>query len=336
MSNLPYPGTTLASWLYSSPSNPGLGISGLSSLASVAPLPTHQWFYLVRRFSQLLENLSLLPSTLTDGAKKQASVTACLNRYYWGHASETMNSDAVGSWGKQTQSRPSADIDLMFMLPGEVWRRFEQRTGNKQSQLLQELRAVLGGTFSRTELRGDGQVVIVKFDTIPVEVVPAFTCADGSIIICDTNDGGRYKTVAPAAEIKALNVADAIYNNNARALAKMAKRWRYYNSVPIKSFQLERLAIDFLTISAWSKSGLFYYDWIVRDFFLYLIDRQNTWISMPGTSEAVYLGSDWRDDAQEAYIHACTACEKEEKNQDEAAGRAWQEIFGASIPVTIA
>jgi hypothetical protein len=127
----------------------------------------------------------------------------------------------------------------MFLLPSEVYHRFEQRTGNKQSQLLQEIRWVLSeeGKYQNTDIRGDGQVVVVNFNTIPVEVVPAFECTDGSLIICDTKNEGQYKTADPAAELKALNHSDAKWNGNTRALARVMKKWQQYREVKgLKAF----------------------------------------------------------------------------------------------------
>jgi Second Messenger Oligonucleotide or Dinucleotide Synthetase domain len=80
---------------------------------------------------------------IEDGTKKLGRVIASLNRCYWEHSSETLNATLVGSWAKQTRVRPFSDIDIMFVLPWNVYWRFEKRIGNKQSQLLQELRTNL-------------------------------------------------------------------------------------------------------------------------------------------------------------------------------------------------
>lgn len=64
--------------------------------------------------------------------------------------------------------------------------------------MLQEVRANLKGTYPRTDIRGDGQVVIVNVDGVTMEVVPAILLQDGRYWICDTNDEGRYKLADPA------------------------------------------------------------------------------------------------------------------------------------------
>jgi SMODS domain-containing protein len=94
----------------------------------------------------------------------------------------------VGSWGKGTQVRPPRDSDVLFILPDNDFYRFEQRAGNRQSQLLQEVKEVLVDKYPTTRMRGDGQIVVVAFNTYQIEVVPAFKRLGGGYFICDTAD----------------------------------------------------------------------------------------------------------------------------------------------------
>jgi hypothetical protein len=292
----------------------------------------HQWLYVVRRFQGLMNNLAPTPAQIEDGATKQAGVRACLNRHYWGTASETANSMLIGSWGKQTRVRPSRDVDILFLLPPGIYHQYQTRTGNRQSQLLQEVKSVLSATYPQTAMRGDGQVVVIPFNTTPVEVAPGFRCTDGSIIVCDTNNGGRYITSTAEAEARDLQAADIAFNGNARALARIMKRWQREKNVSLKSFQIERLAIEFLRGWAYSNNGLLWHDWMVRDVLGYLVTRAGTNLIMPGTGEVIPLGHDWQGRAETAYGHAVRACIHEQGNYDYLAGDAWQEIFGTAIP----
>jgi hypothetical protein len=242
----------------------------------------------------------------------------------------------IGSWGKQTRRRPTSDVDILFLLPAAVYHRFQERSGNRQSQLLQEVRDVVAETYSQTRIRGDGQVVVVPFNTIPVEVSPGFRCQDGGIIVCDANDGGRYKRSTAEAEASDLAASDARWNGNTRALARMMKQWQDESNVPLKSFHFERLAVEFLQSWPYSHHDVFYYDWMVRDFFAYLIGRAGGKLIMPGTGEIVPLGSEWLIRAQRAYRHAVDACEHERDNYQALAGDEWQAIFGSAVPVVVA
>lgn len=302
---------------------------GANALAGTSPL---QWIHVIPRFQALLGNLNITDAQLQDGTTKHSNVRACLNRNYYGVSSETANSLLIGSWGKHTRVRPSRDVDLIFLLPDEVFHRYQQRTGNIQSQLLQEVKNVLLQTFPQTDMRGDGQVVVIPFTTTPVEVAPGFLCQDGSILVCDTNNGGRYMFSTAQAELQALNDADQRYAGNARPLARMFKQWQRHCNVPLKSFQIERLAADFLSIYSHAQQGLFYYDWFCRDFLAYIISRANSSIVMPGTGEWIWLGDDWLSRAKTAYAAAVKACEYERANENVLAGLYWQDIFGAHIP----
>ena len=306
-----------------------------AGLGIATPALPWQWFYVIPRFGQLLANLAITDPQRTDGETKQAKIRACLNRNYYGHTSETLHSLLIGSWGKHTRCRPSRDIDILFLLPSDAYWRFQERTGNRQSQLLQEIKEVLAATYSATTMRGDGQVVVVPFDTIPVEISPGFRCQDGSIIVCDTNEGGRYITSTAEAELTDLTAADAACNGNARPLARLAKSWQRERDVPLKSFQLERLAVEFLRAWPYRQYGLFWYDWMVRDFLAYLIGRADSYLVMPGTGGLVALGAEWRTKAEIAYRHAFAACYHEQRNEELLAGQQWQEIFGSAAPLLV-
>jgi len=310
------------------------GLGALSLLAAPVPVSL-SWHFVRRRFTKLIENLAITESQRIDGETKHAGVRACLNRAYWGHSSETANSMLIGSWGKLTRVRPSQDIDILFLLPPSVYHQYQGRYGNRQSQLLQEVKNILAATYSQTTMRGDGQVVVIPFNTIPVEVSPGFRCGDGSIIVCDTHNQGRYITSTAEAEAADLAASNSRWNGNTRALARMIKQWQRERNVPLKSFQLERLVIEFLQVWSYSYQDVFYYDWMVRDFLAYLTWRANTYIVMPGTGEQVSLGSEWLSRAQTASRYAITACIYERDNCETPAGQAWQEIFGTAIPMII-
>jgi hypothetical protein len=239
----------------------------------------------------------------------------------------------IGSWGKDTKIRPLRDIDILFVLPYSVYERFEKVSGNKQSQLLQEVKSVLADTYSSTKMRGDGQVVVVPFASQPVEVAPAFKLQNGRYWICNTHDGGKYKEIDPDAEIKAVSGSDSASNGNTRDLARMLKKWQENCSVSLKSFVLELLAIEF--IAGWEHRGksTVYYDWMVRDFFKFLTDKSDyAYVSVPGTYEIVWLGNDWKSKAESAYNRAVKGCGYEAANKDFDAWWEWKNIFGEDVP----
>jgi hypothetical protein len=295
----------------------------------------YKWIAVRPRFEEFHRNLALTPRQQLDGMVKRDGVVGCLNRHYYGSTSGTENSFLIGSWGKDTAVRPPRDVDVYFLLPPAVHARLQGHVWNRQSALLQEVKGILGNTYPDTDMSGDGQIVLVQFETYSVEVVPAFLLTNGRYWICDTRNGGSYKQTDPWAEVGYLDAVDRANNHNLRPLIRMLKAWQVYCSVPIKSFQLELLAADFLGKSPWRLRDFFWFDWITRDFFAYLYHRPNTFVTVAGTLETIYLGNDWQSRAETAYYRAVKACDYEERNRLAAAGEEWQKIFGLQIPQSV-
>lgn len=287
-----------------------------------------------QRFDTFLSNLRLTEDQRQDGITKHSGVRSCLNEQYWATTSSTANSMLVGSWGKNTEVRPPRDIDVLFALPESVYHRFEKRPGNKQSQLLQEVKDVLARRYGNTAMRGDGQVVVVKFTSYAVEVVPAFELTSGQYWICDTNNGGRYKAVDPVAEIRHVRDSNDTTSGDTRDLIRMLKCWQWQCSVPAKSFWLELLAVDFLR--AWEHRGksTTYYDWMVRDFLRWMVGKAWSYVYVPGTGETISIGDAWKSRAETARDRAVRASELEAADKVYDAGVEWQKIFGTQIPIS--
>jgi Second Messenger Oligonucleotide or Dinucleotide Synthetase domain len=285
-----------------------------------------------QRFDQLLGNLTLTADQRTKGTNAHSGVRQCLNEYYYTSSSVSANSMLTGSWGKCTEIRPPRDIDVLFVLPDSVYNRFELRSGNKQSQLLQEVKGVLQNMYSSTTMRGDGQVVMVQFTGYAVEVAPAFKFSNGQYRICDTNNGGSYKTTDPNAEIENVRASNDATSGNTRHLIRMTKCWQGYCSVPIKSFVLELLAVDFLRMWEHKGKSTTWYDYMTRDFLKYLVGKANSYVFVPGTYESIWLGDDWKSRAESACDQAVKACDYEAQNMPYSAGNQWQKIFGTDIP----
>jgi len=323
--------------------SPSLGLLGGVPLASImgtnalrsTPAEDPKWIYLIARFEAFLSNLKLTTNQRADGEKKFAGVVACLNTAYYGHKSTTANAFYIGSWAKDTHVRPPRDVDLYFVLPYEVYARFEGYAAsvNKQSALLQEVKAKLAATYGATEIRGDGPVVLAGFWSYDLEIVPAFKLQeDRAYWVCDTKNGGSYMTTKPLHEVDHIAYADTQTAGNARNLIRMLKAWQANCSVPIRSFYLELLAIEFLNQSTWKSESLFYYDWICRDFFAWLIGKAGSFVMAPGTHDILWLGDGWKSKAESAHGRAVKACEHELKNRMTEAGDEWQKLFGADIP----
>lgn len=310
----------------SAASDLGLGLGALSSLFghNNPPQPTpYNWYYVTPRFTSFLSNLAVSEKHRAEGLKKFNNVVASLNRRYYDHNSETLNGIVIS---------PPRDVDALFLLPDAVYYRFQQRVGNRQSQLLQEIKEALLVTNSRTEMSADRHVVVVPFDAVTVEVAVGFRCADDSILVCDSKGEGSYVRSTAIAEAADLDASDRAWNGNTRALIRMIKCWQDHCNVLLKSFIIERLAQAFLAQWKHRLEGTFYYDWMIRDFLAYLLTlAYSGWVNMPG-GEIIWLGTDWLTRAQTAHRNAVNACENERGNFQYLAGEEWRKLFGSKIP----
>ena len=292
------------------------------------------WVGVRQRFSVFRQNVLLTQPQFDDGLLKQYNVRQSLQRAYWGGNSDQPSGFMVGSWGKKTQIAPPQDVDVFFVLPSEVYYRIEARTGNKQSYLLQEMKGHLQSTYPQTDMRGDGQVVVVGFNTVTVEVVPVFALNDNrNYFMPDSNNGGTWKTVNPMAQINAITSSDAATNGNTRNIIRMLKAWKEECNVPLKSFLIELLVIEFMGTYAHRGNDFFWYDWILRDFFIFLAQKAWGTLLIPETGQYLNLGDAWLSRAVSARDRAVSACVYEYLDMVSEAGEEWQKIFGNKIPL---
>jgi hypothetical protein len=305
------------------------------SLFEPEPVRQQQWLFVTRRFKSFQDNLTLAPAQVVDGQSKVEGVVRSLNRWYWSN-STTGNFFYAGSWAKSTAVRPPNDIDILYVPPVDVYHRFNQQVWNGQSALLQGVKDALRRTYPQTQMRGDGQVVVVGFNSISIEVVPAFPAQGHGFLICETSNGGRWKHVDAIGEFNALGRADEQFRGNVRKLTRIIKQWKRHCLVPIKSFHIEQLVIETLQNRSYGGSDEFWFDWLVRDVFAHMVGRADGWFSMPGlVVEQVNLGSEWIGKAETAHRRAVKACEYERSNMDVLAGLEWQKIFGTTIPSSV-
>ena len=102
------------------------------------------------------------------------TITKAVNGDFWNSNSETAHSRYVGSYGRGTAINVS-DLDVLIELPTNEYNHFNSLLGNGPSRLLQAVKKAIQDTYSRTDIRGDGQVVVVTFsDGMKFEVPPAF------------------------------------------------------------------------------------------------------------------------------------------------------------------
>ena len=124
-----------------------------------------------------------------------------LNKYYYNLQGDSeTHMYIVGSVGRNTAVESCSDLDLLFELPDEVYKKYNNYVNNGQSSLLQEVKGVLKERYSRTDISGDGQIVVIDFSDYTVELVPGFKQSDDRFKYPDTHGGGSWKYTDPLSE----------------------------------------------------------------------------------------------------------------------------------------
>jgi hypothetical protein len=220
---------------------------------------------------------------------------------------------------------------MVYILP---WSEYERFKNNRQSALLQEVKNQILVRYPTTKMRGDGQVVVVSFTNYQIEVLPAFENADGSFLYPDTNNGGSWKTTKPRLEIKAITNLHHAKNQNLKTLCKMIRSWKNYHGVAMGGLLIDSVAYNFLNSTTYYDDKSFiYYDYLIRDFFKYLSELQNTnHIFAPGSNQKVYIKKKFQTRAKKAYALVLEAIEAQENPNP---NQKWKRIFGRNFPSAI-
>lgn len=176
-------------------------------------------------------------------------ITRAINKEFWSSDSETAHSRYVGSYGRGTAINTS-DLDVLVELPDDEYEHFKSLSGNSQSRLLQAVKGAISDIYPNTIVKGDGQVVVVKFaDEMKFEILPAFRNIDwfgewdGTYKYPDTHMGGNWLTTNPLAEQKAMDDLDKYECSNG-LLKDTCKHIRFVRSQEYSSYHLSGILID--------------------------------------------------------------------------------------------
>jgi hypothetical protein len=115
-------------------------------------------------FQTFCGNIRISPEKRSSIGYRTGRIVGQLNADLRGLASKTSYRFYVGSYGRSTAIPSVSDVDLLYELPGDLYARFNVHLGNGQSALLAHVRASIMKTYSITEIGGDGQVVVLRFD----------------------------------------------------------------------------------------------------------------------------------------------------------------------------
>lgn len=282
------------------------------------------------RFEAFLSNINLTATQVSEASARQTKVREVLEAAFYTKPYPATTSVLIGSYAKNTAVRPPHDIDILFIMPPSLFSKYDTAYFNGQSRLLQDVKNALKEKYPRTDMRGDGQVVVVDFyDSFYVEVAPVFSNGDGcNYKTPDTHNGGFWGTTNPSAEKKNVSDSNADSNGNTVHLIKMMKVWKRQCTVPITSFAIELMAVNFIRSWAYKGKTATYYDWMVRDFLSYMLTRVGGFEIIPGIVGVYSLASDWKSKTETALGRAQKACEYERLDYELSATEEWVKLFG--------
>lgn len=265
------------------------------------------------------------------------NITRRINLDYWSTVSDTEHSLYVGSYGRNTATQGFSDLDMLVQLPYSEYVRYHNYTGNGQSALLQAVKKSIEKTYPATNIRGDGQVIMVPFsDDITFEVVPAFINKDDSFTYPDANNGGRWRVTNPKPEIAAIRLRNTETNGNLFQLCRMTRAWKRKWDVPIGGLLIDTLAYQFIENWEYRDKSYLYYDYMSRDFFKWLAEQDSNkeYWKAPGSGQHVYGKGLFQYKAKRCLNIVLDAIEHETATPkwEWSAKQKWREIYGISFP----
>lgn len=271
----------------------------------------------------------------TDMETTCGEIAKKLNSHYYDLAGEkSEHLYIVGSVGRKTAIAKTSDLDVIFDLPTSVYKKYNAYESNGQSAVLQDVKEVLKERYPKTDIKGDGQVVLIEFASFTVELVPAFKQSDDTFKYPDTHDGGSWKYTDPIAEQNECASCDTSSCGHYYRFCRMIRKWKSNCGVVMGGLVIDTLIYNHFIDKDYylDKAYTDYFD-ILKSLFCYLKGlkkEQSYWVAV-GSNQYVYnkdKGS-FIDKAEKTYDKLC-GC-----TIDELKSKALNEIFGTSFPTNV-
>lgn len=283
-------------------------------------------------FKRFRANIAV--SNADDIATSYANISNRLNKDFWSLESDVAHRRQVGSYGRGTAIHGISDLDMVFELPWELYETYRKYQNNGPSQLLQAVRESLRARYPKTDIKGDGQVVVIRFGSYVVEVLPAFkdSAADG-YRFPDSNCGGSWKVCKPIREMDAVDERSVRTNRNYKHVCKMLRAWKNANGVNMGGLLLDTLIYNFFTLeTSFDTCTYATYDELMVSVFSYLggLEHQDYWAA-PGSGQRVHASGKFQSKAKKA---ALKCAEAKDAEREARKGKIYREVFGRCFPST--
>lgn len=194
---------------------------------------------LSKNFEDYCKGIQLTSDEREKWQKRLDSITKKLNQKYYDSNSTKDNMIVVGSVGRNTSVHGVSDWDCIFSLPKEIFKKFDSYESNGQSALLLEVKKEIKSLYPSTDIKGDGQVVVISFNNGDIELVPGFEQYDSNYKYPDSNDGGSWKITKPIPEQDEATKMSEKTNYHYIYLSQLLRKWK--NNI---GFKFKGLLID--------------------------------------------------------------------------------------------
>lgn len=307
---------------------------------------TAEWRHVTSHFHAFIGNLQPTPLDRRRAETAAAEVAACLRQQFRPIEPASFATAARPGWpgddymltggcGKGTAVRPLRAVDMLYILPDTM----RPPAGGPRPMITSmagRMSAALAATFATREQPGENWLSVRSFGDIEIRLVPCFRTGSDTLMVADSGRQGAWTATDPAAETSRLRAADLASGGKATHLIMMLKAWRRTHEVALASLALELLVAEFVLAWIYPRRSFLFYDWMIRDFFFWLVHQAHRDLLTPGALENLYLGDAWVEPAALAYGQACRACDWERDNRDRDATGAWRKIFGSDFPAPTA
>ncbi|WP_054691862.1 SMODS domain-containing nucleotidyltransferase [Syntrophomonas palmitatica] len=262
-------------------------------------------------------------------------IALAVNNYYWHIKSDTRNVFYLGSFGRDTAINELDNVNIMVVLPLQIYERLAKWPGNVQRTLLRETRDFMS-KINADAFINDEHCLMMPYKEKPlVEVIPAFAVPKkNGYIYPDPSEGGRWQEFNPIREIEVIDEYNYKYGGKVKHIARMTRAWKFTHKVVMPSMLIDTMAMNFMEDWEGAEVSYGYYGNMMMDFMEYLAGRrkeQLDWYAK-GSNRKLHREDDFGAPANDAYKKAVEALSYEEKGESYNANRCWKEIFGEKFP----
>lgn len=274
------------------------------------------------QFTQFNENIRLTSNQIEDAKTKYRGVCKKLHDNYYDNSYDGKTKLLFGSYKTKTNVRPMSenqDVDVIFKITKDKLEQYQKRKGNGPSFLLHEIRELLKNSYTTSEEpKAWGKIVLIKTAEKyhNVELLPGYENENGTFIIPNSENGGSWEQFNPRKQLDDFLASNKETKGLTANLTRMIKTWvNNTATLEYKSFFIQNDVIEFLVNNYNTGADFSDYQYVVRDFFDFLLKKDNEFIN-----SYVLTALDRSNKAIEYY----------DVNKPKEASEEWGKIFGSN------